>query len=568
MADSHFTSADEKVYLGSAYLSEVGGELVFYSTTVGTTKTLTQLAAATSASFASPTVTGDLTLSDGKITWTDNVDEAAGAFTFNNVTTDAITVNCNAMTSGSALRIVATEGTLNAGFYLECYDNTAGAIVLGIKEDGEIEITGVAASDMLTITAGNLQLDNGKFEVDTTQDITSYIKRNHATSANAVVEIEQTHAGATGSGLLIDQNATGSAICLELSHSGDLATIECAAGAARTGNVINVPMANQLAETVLDITGVATGTSGEGIIHVDVTGVLAGNPIRVDSTGANAATGQLLYLLSTGKQAGATEGICGYFQDTGDATATSYTVSISSTNNEALHVDAGQSLFDECVNITLADNTGPALAITNPDTTGNSNAVTITPSGTGAGLAISPQSTGGKGLLITTVASSTAPLVSLDATTGAGWIGAATTGCIDITADGALVADAALIRVASSGQPAAANDGICLEMIDTGAAQATSYVMRIASTNNEAIHVDSGKVLVDETVTATGGIITLYNEAINLTGTPTNAEFDTALGTNATAGTVAIVKDSGGTPVYLVASDGADNWYVALTKAL
>jgi hypothetical protein len=101
----------------------------------------------------------------------------------------------------------------------------------------------------------------------------------------------------------------------------------------------------------------------------------------------------------------------------------------------------------------------------------------------------------------------TASLVVVDGATGAAaWAGAATTGMVHLSSDGALVADGSLLRIASSGNISAANDGALLELVESGAAQATSYAMRIASTNNEAIHVDSGKVLIDESLIATLGI--------------------------------------------------------------
>ncbi len=542
-----------------AYQYFDGTDLVFYDSHLGVTVTLSQMAG---NNLASPTITGDPIISDGKLTWTDTADETVLSITANAVTaSDVATIIANGLVSGAILNLQATELTLNAGAYITCYDATAGADVFKVAEDGAVTIAG-AASTVLGITLGNevltdgdIALSEGKITVDSTADETTYVKRNHAASANAVVEIEQTHTGATGSALLIDQNATGAAKALEITHDGDSAAIDIAAGAARTGPVISIAMANQLNQRAFYATGAWTGQNAYGLIDLNVTGALT-------------ADASLIKLTSSGNIATANDGALLDLVESGNAQATSYCLRIASTNNEALHVDTGLSLFDERVTISLADDTGPALAITNPDTTGNSHAVTITPSGSGAGLQILPQEADTQALLITTVASSTVPLLDIDATTGAGWIGAATTGLIDITADGALVADASLIRIASSGQPAAANDGIALEIVETGAAQATSYCVRIASTNNEALHVDSGVVVVDETLTASGGLITKV-AVTDVASPPTQANMVTAFGTAAAGGNgfIGIINDANtDTAMWICVSNGTNWWYTAMVK--
>ena len=314
--------------------------------------------------------------------------------------------------------------------------------------------------------------------------------------------------------------------------------------------------------------GGETGTSGEGIIHVDVTGVLAGNAIRVDSTGANADTGQLLYVLSTGAQAGATNGICGYFEDTGAAAATSYTVYISSTSNEALRIDAGKVLCDENVAVTIADTTNQdAITITQSDTTNNKDGLVVAHSGTGNGVKVTTATAGGTCVQLLCAASTTAPMLEVDGATGGNaWIGAANIGMIDLTSDGALAnAAATLARIAYSGNAAAVSVlGSCLRLEETGAASGTSYAMYIASTNNEAIRVDSGKVLVDETVTATGGLITKV-ALTDVADPPTQANMVTAFGAAADAGAgfIGYLDDAnGGVNQFICCSNGT-NWYYA-----
>jgi hypothetical protein len=558
-------ATDSKIFFDGS------GNLTFYDSALGANVTLSALAG---SNLNSPTVTGDMTISDGKVTWTDTDDELMLSMTSSATTNDVMQINAAGLTTGSAIRVDLTEGTLNGGFYLECWDDTAGSAVMTIGEDGDIVCAGTASTDVITISAGDLQItagdidvDLGIITVDNTADEGNKIARNNATGTNPVLEVEQTHASG-GVALLVDQNNTGDVNALEITNAGTGYSVTTSAGAAGSEGYEYIAAASGTGVGFRGdgSTGSWIGAADVGLIDCDTDGALAAgaNLLRLDATGASEAGSFVAEILSSGNVAGATDGICLNVVESGAAAATSYAVRIASTSNEALHVDTGLSLFDERVTITLADNTGPALAITNPDISGDTNAVTVTPSGAGAGIAISPQETDTQGLLITTIASSTVPLIDIDATTGAGWIGGADAGCIDITADGAIVADGTLLRLASSGQPAAANDGICIDIKETGAAQATSYAMRISSDNNEALHVDAGTVVVDETVKAAAGIITVNSEN-DVTDPPTQAEMDTAFGAGAAAndGMIGIINDAGaGANCWLcVNTNGA--WYYA-----
>jgi len=205
------------------------------------------------------------------------------------------------------------------------------------------------------LTDGEIHIAEGNIEVDTVTDETSYVKRNKDTASSAVIEIEVTHTGDSGSGLLIDHKGTGNAKALEITHAGDYASIDISASAAREGNVINIPMADQLAQTAIDISGAATGSVGEGIVHIDITGVMAGSGFQVDSTGANLVTSHLFHGISAGNQAAANAGAVARFEETGSAQATTYAVYIASTSNEALHVDTGAVQFDEAVTLGVDD---------------------------------------------------------------------------------------------------------------------------------------------------------------------------------------------------------------------
>lgn len=248
---------------------------------------------------------------------------------------------------------------------------------------------------------------------------------------------------------------------------------------------------------------------------------------------------------------------------------------VGQDGSDTVNFDAGLGTWTYTdVNLALngVDSSGALLAIAGIDTTGNSDTVTITHSGTGDALSITCNEADSVALNCVAAASQTTSAVKIDGSTGS-WIGAATTGMLDIDSDGALVADGSLVRIESTGAISAANDGACLEIIETGAVQATTYAVRIASTSNEALHVDAGEVVVDEFLSAspagaTGGLVTKYGTA-DLTATPTAAEFDTMFGATAKgkAGFLGVAEDSSDGKNYVVCSDGTTWHFVAMTAA-
>ncbi len=175
--------------------------------------------------------------------------------------------------------------------------------------------------------------------------------------------------------------------------------------------------------------------------------------------------------------------------------------------------------------ITGQDSPGVALVqIVGNDGSGNLDTLDVHGEGTGDVVQITADDVDSIGLNVLGPAAQTVSSVKIDGTTGAGWTGAAGVGLLNITNDSTTAdADATLVNILSTGALAAASDGACLEIEETGAAQATTYAVRIASTSNEALHVDSGVVLVDETIAATGGFITPM-ETVTATNVITIAE--------------------------------------------
>lgn len=541
-----------------AYIYFNGTSMVLYDSQTGAEFTLQQISG---TNLNSPTVTGDMTISDGKVVQTNTDDEVAYLLTSSSTTNDVFRAVGNVVTSGALVAAYATEATLSGGFYFRAYDNTGAANVFTVGEDGAVVIAGPGAgTDAVTLTTGDLTVSSGDVVVSVgtitvadTADSANKISRNNGTGTNPVLEVEQTHATG-GVALLIDQNATADVNAVEITNAGTGFALTSTGGVAGAEGFEFIAAASATGNGLLldGTTGSWIGAATTGFAEVTSDGTLAQTTtslvrIAFSGTSASGGDGTCLNVVDTSTSGGGTE----------------YAVHIASTNSEALHVDAGMSLFDERVTITLADNTGPALAITNPDTTGNTDAVTITPSGSGCGLLITPQETDTQGLkVVAGAANTTVSLVEIDGAT-ADWIGGAATGMVYLNCDAAVVADGTLLRIASSGQPAAANDGVCLEIVESGAARATSYAVRIASTNNEALHVDTGKSVFDELVTCSGGVVTIASTD-DVGAVPSQAEMVAAFGAASQgAGMLGFIDDAGGgANAWLCVSDGT-NWFYA-----
>ncbi|KKN75071.1 hypothetical protein LCGC14_0384450 [marine sediment metagenome] len=296
---------------------------------------------------------------------------AAAARTSNNIfkiadgATTATTINivANAQTSGdmlyynntgagltgSAIHLDIDDGAGFTGYYLRAYDGAADDF--SIKRYGATVVGGLANTDMFTITTGHIQVDDGMIEVDTDEDQSSNVTRNfagagtgaafavvdsNASSTNSALAV--TSAGTAGTGVTITASGTGAGTGLAIVHSGDLAAINISAGAARTGDVIAIPMANMLAEIAINIDGAWTGTAAEGMIDLYSSGNIANTAsmVRIDTdTGTPGGSGFAINVDDDSLDGG-----------------TFYAVVINSNANEGLNVATGLSLFGEIVTFT------------------------------------------------------------------------------------------------------------------------------------------------------------------------------------------------------------------------
>ena len=404
--------------------------------------------------------TTDLTLAGGVISLTDTANSAILSATNNTVTTaNLVTLTANAQTSGNGVSYTTTGAVLTGsayyagitdgagftGYYFRAYDG--GADDFSVKRYGATTIAGNAATNVLTVTAGDVQIDAGRIEIDNTGDVVNRIARNNAVGTGAVLEIEQTDAGG-GIALLIDQkNTTAGEYAIDIASAGATQLHFTANGAAGSGMLYDATNAWTGQALVIDA-GPWLGTLNRGVID-----------FRSDSA-ATAEVGSVIYvkMQGTAADAAAIDGKGLYIEDEGAVTAGSYLAKLDSKANTALHISNSGAAADG-IKFDVAD------------------------SYTGQGIVadLGP------------------------------WLGTSGEGFINIVSDNAATVPAGQyirMRQLGTGQHAAAISGTMLYMEDdaTAPAAGTSYVMNIDATNIEAIHVDTGKVLVDETVTATGGL--------------------------------------------------------------
>lgn len=323
--------------------------------------------------------TFDVLIGEGKLTIDDDQNESALIITSDATTAAVIDVDA-ATTTGNVLDITAdalaaggamvnldSDGIGAGAFYLKCYDGSANDLT--ISANGVTEITGAASTDIITITAGDIQLtagdidvDEGIITVDVTTDQTSYFKRNQGVTTGPVVEIEETAAAADNAVLLIDQNATAAASYgIEVDSAGG--TCILVKPEATTGDGIEFSVPDSYTGQLIKVADTLVGTNGEGVIDIKTT--------------ANMATGAHLVRLDadTGTLAGATNGFILDIDDDSGAQATSYAMCINSANNEALYVQTGIAKFAEQIVCDAGINSDAGLDV---DLATNADLVNIT----------------------------------------------------------------------------------------------------------------------------------------------------------------------------------------------
>jgi predicted amino acid racemase len=433
--------------------------------------------------------------------------------TGNDAAGNSDTVTINAEGTGDALQITCDDADSVALRCLSAASQTTSLAVLDGSTGNWIGANDVGMLQLTTDTAGAnagtamLLLTSSAQPVSAAEGFLARFVDTGTARTNAyAVEIETTNttpclnlnnelviSGADGSGTLLTVThvgATGDADGIVVASSGAGDAIQVTCTDADSVAIRAITAASQTTSAV-----VIDGSTGNWIGANDV-GMLQ---MTTDTAGANAGTAMLL-LTSSAQPVASAEGFMARFVDTGTARTDAYAVEIETTNTTPA------LMLNNQMTITGADSAGILLDITGNDTTGNSDTVTINGDGTGDALQITADGTTSVGLNVVGATSQTTSLVKFDGATGT-WLGAASLGMVHITNDGTPAATSAtLLRVNQSGTNISGQEGVCAAFLDTSTSGGgTEYAVHIDSTNNEGLYVDAGRVVIDESLTATLG---------------------------------------------------------------
>lgn len=252
--------------------------------------------------------------------------------------------------------------------------------------------------------------------------------------------------------------------------------------------------------------GALTMTAGN-LIMTDGTIALAEGGIQIDSTADDQS-----YIK---RNVAATTGALLELEDTN-----------ASSDNETLLIDSNGT---GAVGSVVIDHEGTA------------DAITLTSLAAGASL-LKATGEAATGTIIESISAASATVSAIKltdtGTAATGWIGADGVGQLEIVNDGNLAhANASCMLIEYSGTGAATGLGTCLRIVDTGAT-ATSTAVYLSAATGEAMRVDAGTVIFDESL-AIGTTLVVTGEATFTAGT-NGTEIHAGTGITATTGAGAV----------------------------
>lgn len=419
----------------------------------------------------------------------------------NGAASDGIQIT-NSDVSSVAIRAIATASQITSSLVLDGATNNWD----GADNVGMLHLT----HDDAAIDGGAtllMCLNSGTMKAAAEGYLARFVQVTGAAVTDAyAVEIETTATSPclklNGQMSIAGQGATDGVLLDIVSADTDDDTVQLTGVGA--GDVLQITP-NAVTAIGINVVAKASGTTAD--VYIDATaGWIGASDVGLvsivsDSALTDAAATLLLVKNATGQVKADAQGHLARFVDAAAARTGAHAVEIKTTNTTPC------LLLNNKLTITGADSAGTLVAITGADVAGDSDTFTMTHRGDASALKITTSEPAGTAIEVVCDAAQTGAAVMIDATTGA-WVGKAAEGILEIANDGtAADTTASMIYLAQSGTNISGQEGICLNMIDTSASGGgTEYVMHIDSTNNEAIYVDSGEVLIDEFLTATGGV--------------------------------------------------------------
>ena len=285
----------------------------------------------TEASDVLTVTAGDVSIADGAVIIVDD-DNAASLKMTNNTATTAgasaatgvVEFASTSLTTGTLLHLELTEGTLNGGHYLKCWDVTAAAIVFSIGENGDVAITGTADANALDIAAGDFRMQDGKFAItNADNEDTLAIVNDGLTSASAL--------DISGSGAFTGSTTTS---FIHVSPSGlTSGTVAyLVANALTTGKVIHVSATAATDGILIDVIGGGANMTATGrVAKLSMGAATTGQAVEIVTTGAYTGAGVVTITADSATTSGATVGQ-GIVAVTADALTTGTMIDVTSTS--------------------------------------------------------------------------------------------------------------------------------------------------------------------------------------------------------------------------------------------
>lgn len=462
--------------------------------------------AGTAGSTVGTVTAGDLVVSDGSFSITD-ADNAETVTIINNTATTigaaasagVLQIESTSLTTGAAVNVQLTEGTLNGGFYYSAWDATGGARVWSVGEDGATVLAGKAAgTTVLTLTLGDLVVedsDGSKFESEdgTATLLTLDNKAGVIASDSAVLLLDAGGAVASGGNILrVAPTGTPNAGAIGIEF----------VGAGKLLNAMYID-ADPTGSDVVTINGGGALTNDNAVLVVSSDGNLAsgGNTFRVETTGTPAS---------------------------GAVYAEFDFAGVTDTNeNVGVLIDAGGKKV-QALSIDADPEAGSvALIHTDGPTADNKAVLELTSAGTPAAagsnvlrVAFTGTATNKPTLVEVIGAGKDCKALDIDADPTAADV-------VYIHSDAVIADNKALMSLHSAGATAAGSSVLRLAQAGTPAA-ATSYTMEIdnsgmtATNNPVCVRIDNGgstaAVIQATTSGASAPVLDLYNTNAGATG--------------------------------------------------
>jgi hypothetical protein len=425
-----------------------------------------------------------LDITDGSTGSADLIDiDLTGVFTG-----DVIDIATAAAATGNAIFINLDNGVAMTALHVEgsgirtepmieiATDCTGAAAVIAV------DVTGAISGNILAIGVDTTVTGNA-IDIDMNAGVGAkalYIDAGNATRTAALVDLKHDGDGNV-SAINIDHTNTGSGNIIEIDidavHTGDAININYGTGAA-TGDAIDITTGTNLAGNALKVT--TAGARTAPVINIVGGGTDAGTDDHIILITQSAVLNSNMIQLTYDTEASDGDAI-GITMGTNVAGAALAISGTGSRVDDLIKIDDGSTGSGDIFDINLSGiYTGNVLDITYSVAAATGNAIDLNMGTNVAGMALSINS----------------------AATGTNDEGAA----IDIVHSGNLVEGATVLRIDSTGSPAAATGNIVELIQRTGAGTSGNYLLYMSATgtNVEALKVDDGAVVFDETLTVTG----------------------------------------------------------------